>query len=114
MNPPPPIPQLNGSVTPSVAAVATAASTALPPVFRTRIPAAVASALIDATAPPVPVTTGCAVAVTVLATGCVVAVAAAVPTGTGCDVAVIVQRRAVQASGNRIFALISGLCLKRL
>jgi hypothetical protein len=34
MKPPPPMPQLNGSVTPSVAAAATAASIALPPLLR--------------------------------------------------------------------------------
>src|SRR5256885_3253547 len=59
MNPPPPIPQENGSPTPSRAAGATAASTALPPSLRTRMPAAVASRLTDATAPPLPMATGC-------------------------------------------------------
>jgi hypothetical protein len=39
-------------VTPSAAAVATAASTAFPPAFNTWIPAAVASASTLATAPP--------------------------------------------------------------
>src|SRR2546421_11101354 len=59
MKPPPPIPQENGSTTPSTAAAATAASTALPPSFRTRMPAAVASRLTEATAPPLPTATGC-------------------------------------------------------
>src|SRR2546426_11158804 len=59
MKPPPPIPQENGSTTPSTAAAATAASTALPPSLRTRMPAAVASRLTDATAPPLPTATGC-------------------------------------------------------
>src|SRR5207302_6054914 len=53
------MPQENGSTTPSTAAAATAASTALPPSLRTRIPAAVASRLTDATAPPLPMATGC-------------------------------------------------------
>src|SRR6266851_6236930 len=59
MKPPPPMPQENGSTTPSTAAVATAASTALPPSRRTRMPAAVARRLTEATAPPVPTATGC-------------------------------------------------------
>src|SRR5437868_12639811 len=59
MKPPPPTPQENGSTTPSTAAAATAASTALPPSLRTRMPAAVASRLTDATAPPRPTATGC-------------------------------------------------------
>src|SRR5947208_12301712 len=59
MKPPPPTPQENGSTTPSTAAAATAASTALPPSLRTRMPAAVASRLTDATAPPLPTATGC-------------------------------------------------------
>ena len=50
--PPPPIPALYGSVTPSAAAVATAASAALPPLRRTSSPAALASASTEATAPP--------------------------------------------------------------
>lgn len=47
-----------GSVTPRAAAVATAASTALPPSRSTSIPAAVASASTLATAPPYPTATG--------------------------------------------------------
>lgn len=45
-------------MTPSAAAVATAASTALPPERRTAIPAALASASTLATAPPYPTATG--------------------------------------------------------
>src|ERR1700737_1818979 len=59
MKPPPPMPQENGSTTPSTAAAATVASTALPPCLRTRIPAAVASTLTEATAPPLPMATAC-------------------------------------------------------
>ena len=55
MKPPPPMPQLNGSVTPSVAAAATAASMALPPRSRISSPAALAWGLTEAMAPPVPV-----------------------------------------------------------
>src|SRR6188472_3903003 len=55
MKPPPPMPQLNGSVTPSVAAAATAASIALPPRSRISRPAALAWGLTEAIAPPVPV-----------------------------------------------------------
>jgi len=58
MKPPPPTPQLKGSVTPSVAAAATAASTALPPLFRIASAACEAGSLIVATAPPVPLATG--------------------------------------------------------
>src|SRR5437764_11785087 len=58
MKPPPPMPQLNGSVTPSVAAAATAASIALPPWLRMAIADCEAFSLMVATAPPVPVETG--------------------------------------------------------
>jgi len=59
MNPPPPGPATNGSVTPRVLATATAASMALPPDFRTSMPALLALNSADATAPPLPVATGC-------------------------------------------------------
>src|SRR5471030_2912382 len=55
MKPPPPRPQLNGSVTPSVAAAATVA---LPPWLRMASAAFEAASLMVATAPPVPVATG--------------------------------------------------------
>src|SRR5690349_4810729 len=55
MKPPPPGPATNGIVTPSALAVATAASTALPPCFSTSMPAWLAPASIEATAPPEPV-----------------------------------------------------------
>src|ERR1035438_7558832 len=58
MNPPPPGPATNGMVTPSVLAVATAASMALPPRFSASMPAWLASWSMDATAPPVPTATG--------------------------------------------------------
>src|SRR5471030_1201835 len=58
MKPPPPRPQLNGSVAPSVAAAATVASMALPPLFRMASAAFEAASLMVATAPPVPVATG--------------------------------------------------------
>src|SRR5690606_41519498 len=58
MNPPPPMPHEYGSVTPSTAAAATAASTALPPLRSTDRPARVASRSTVATAPPDPVATG--------------------------------------------------------
>src|SRR5471030_2562693 len=58
IKPPPPRPQLNGSVTPSVAAAATVASMALPPLFRMASAAFEAGSLMVATAPPVPVATG--------------------------------------------------------
>src|SRR5258708_36210361 len=58
MTPPPPGPATNGIVTPRALAVATAASTALPPSFRTSMPAWLAPGSIDATAPPLPVATG--------------------------------------------------------
>jgi hypothetical protein len=48
------MPALYGSVTPSAAAVATAASTALPPRLSTRMPMRLASGSTDETAPPVP------------------------------------------------------------
>src|SRR6188472_4436337 len=49
------MPALYGSVTPSAAAVATAASAALPPLRSTSRPTALASASTEATAPPCPV-----------------------------------------------------------
>ncbi len=55
MKPPPPTPQLNGSVTPSTPAAVTAASTALPPLRRASIAAPVATESTLAAAPPVPV-----------------------------------------------------------
>ena len=58
MKPPPPGPATNGMVTPSVLAVATAASIALPPCFSTSMPAWLASVSMEATAPPVPTATG--------------------------------------------------------
>src|SRR5881398_373179 len=57
MKPPPPMPATNGSVTPSTAFAATAASIALPPSRRIWIPARVASGSTLATAPPVPTAT---------------------------------------------------------
>src|SRR5205823_4321074 len=59
MKPPPPIPATYGSLTPSAAAAATAASIALPPSRKIWIPARVASGSTVATAPPVPTATGC-------------------------------------------------------
>jgi hypothetical protein len=59
MNPPPPIPHENGSVTPSTAAAATAASTAFPPFRRTSMAARVPSRSTVAAAPPLPVAVGC-------------------------------------------------------
>src|SRR5690349_13025694 len=53
------MPDENGSVTPSVAAVATAASTAFPPARRTWRPTAVAVGSTVATAPPYPIAVGC-------------------------------------------------------
>ena len=53
------MPATNGSATPSVAATATAASTALPPPRSTSSPADVASTSSEATAPPVPTATAC-------------------------------------------------------
>src|SRR5437764_7938801 len=61
------MPATNGSATPSVAATATAASTALPPWRRTSSPAEVASTSSEATAPPVPTATGCFVIKTAVA-----------------------------------------------
>src|SRR5687767_12999308 len=52
------MPAENGSVTPSVAAAATAASTALPPRRRTSRPTAVAVASTVETAPPYPYAVG--------------------------------------------------------
>src|SRR6185437_5795677 len=59
MNPPPPGPATNGLVTPSVLAVATAASMAFPPCRSTSMPARLAPRSMDATAPPVPTATAC-------------------------------------------------------
>src|SRR4051812_41629173 len=59
MNPPPPMPATYGSVTPRVAAAATAASTALPPRRSTSIADRVASWSTVAAAPPVPIATAC-------------------------------------------------------
>src|SRR5437016_129045 len=59
MKPPPPGPATNGTVTPIAAALATAASIALPPRESTSMPAWLAPRLMDATAPPVPTATGC-------------------------------------------------------
>ena len=59
MKPPPPMPATYGSVTPSVAFAAIAASTALPPWRSTWIALCVASGSTVAAAPPVPVATGC-------------------------------------------------------
>src|SRR5919197_6752480 len=58
MNPPPPMPQLNGSTTPSTPAAATAPSTALPPCARLSTAAFVARTSTLAAAPPVPRATG--------------------------------------------------------
>src|SRR5688572_26447367 len=58
MKPPPPMPAENGSVTPSTAAEATAASTALPPARKVSIAACVPSASTVAAAPPEPVAVG--------------------------------------------------------
>ena len=58
MNPPPPMPHENGSVTPSTPAAMTAASMALPPAFSSSIAACVASRSTLAAAPPVPVDVG--------------------------------------------------------
>src|SRR5262245_30680661 len=58
MNPPPPIPHENGSVTPSTPAAATAASTAFPPLRSMSIAAWVASRSTVAAAPPVPIAVG--------------------------------------------------------
>src|SRR5829696_6853082 len=58
MKPPPPTPHENGSVTPSTAAAATAASIAFPPSARMSIAACEASRSTDAAAPPVPVEVG--------------------------------------------------------
>ena len=59
MNPPPPMPHENGSVTPSTPAAATAASTALPPRRSVRIAARVPRASTVAAAPPPPMAVGC-------------------------------------------------------
>ena len=59
MNPPPPMPLENGSVTPSTAAAATAASTAFPPRRSTSRAALVATLSTVAAAPPVPSAVGC-------------------------------------------------------
>src|ERR671919_445037 len=57
--PPPPIPHVYGSVTPSTAAAATAASTAFPPWLSTPMAACVANGSTVAAAPPVPTATAC-------------------------------------------------------
>src|SRR3954453_9699474 len=59
MKPPPPRPATYGSVTPSVALAATAASIAFPPLLRIWIAVLVASRSTEAAAPPVPVATAC-------------------------------------------------------
>jgi hypothetical protein len=59
MNPPPPIPHENGSVTPRTPAAATAASTALPPLRSALIAARVPSRSTVAAAPPLPIAVGC-------------------------------------------------------
>src|SRR5215204_2775591 len=58
MKPPPPTPHENGSVTPSTAAAATAASIAFPPLARMLIAACEANRSTLAAAPPVPVDVG--------------------------------------------------------
>src|SRR5580704_18749658 len=58
MKPPPPGPATHGTVTPRALAVATAASTALPPSRSTSMPARLAPTSIDATAPPLPTASG--------------------------------------------------------
>src|SRR5688500_262144 len=58
MYPLPPIPDMYGSTTLSAAAVAKAASTALPPDLRISIPASDARGCAEATAPRVPIATG--------------------------------------------------------
>src|SRR4051794_39642055 len=75
------MPAENGSVTPSVAAVATAASTALPPWRSTARPACVASGSTEATAPPRPTAVAC-LAVCRLAAGAAAAAGATSPTVT--------------------------------
>src|SRR5215212_6093532 len=54
MYPPPPIPFIQGSTTPEVKAVVTAASTAFPPRRRISAPAAAACGVLAATIPPRP------------------------------------------------------------
>src|SRR5215207_11155758 len=54
MYPPPPIPFIQGSTTPAVKAVVTAASTAFPPRRRISAPAAAACGVLAATIPPRP------------------------------------------------------------
>src|SRR5579875_941243 len=76
MKPPPPGPATNGTVTPSALAVATAASTALPPRLSTSMPARLALASIEATEPPLPAAIGC-VAGTAAARAAAVPVASA-------------------------------------
>ncbi len=58
MKPPPPRPHENGSVTPSTAAAATAASTALPPAFSVSMAAWLARVSTLAAAPPFPIDVG--------------------------------------------------------
>ena len=59
MNPPPPMPHENGSVTPSTPAAATAASTAFPPWRSVRMAACVPARSTLAAAPPLPTAVGC-------------------------------------------------------
>src|SRR4051812_38198978 len=81
MNPPPPMPQLNGSTTPSTPAAATAASKALPPAASTSIAAFVASGSTLAAAPLYPSAVGC-LACPCAAGGESATVAAAATTGS--------------------------------
>ena len=53
------MPATYGSVTPSVAATATAASAAVPPFRNTAMPACVDGTVSETTAPPYPSATGC-------------------------------------------------------
>src|SRR6478735_6634396 len=92
------MPALYGSVTPRVAAAATAASTALPPLRRTSIAAADASGSTVLTAPPYPV----AVAVLAVSRGSACAGAATAPPVT------LNARAAVTATSPRvIYAMIA-------
>ncbi len=59
MNPPPPMPHENGSVTPSTPAAATAASTAFPPRRSVSMAAWVPARSTVAAAPPLPMAVGC-------------------------------------------------------
>ncbi len=80
MKPPPPIPQLYGSTTPSTLAAATAASNAFPPSASTSIAACVASGSTLAAAPPEPLAVGCFSCA--VATGAVSATITATPAGS--------------------------------